>query len=515
MKPIVYFIPGWGADERCWQYLLPLLGDDYDCRFLPLPDCSSVEQAVATSSEPERLLLESWLQQVGEQMQPCELLVGWSLGGMLALKLAQAQTQRVKRVLTLASNAVFVESESWPEAMKTQTFESFKQAFDKSPLRTAKRFTALQAQGEVQARAVSAELLQLSCLDDSKHSANLALLSLLAKLDVRQALKTIKQPVLALFADADALVPIAAQAAFKKHFPLVRSRCLRGSGHALPVTQAPQLASEVRNFVASADCAEKRSKKRVEQSFARASAGYEQHAHLQAEVAQKLLRWAPTLRGRALDIGCGTGFVSAELSRREQIETCTGLDLALPMLKRARDQIAAAQWAQADMESLCFAAASFDVLVSSLALQWSQDPLTMFEEAWRVLDNNGLFLFSTLGPETLCELRGAWRDADAQHQHVNQFIDASTLIRCAESAGFALELFAQEWKVLRYEQLGQLLRELKGIGAHNVNDGGNQALTGKTKLAALMNAYDSYRDAQGMLPATYELYFLMFKKRGK
>ena len=365
-------------------------------------------------------------------------------------------------------------------------------------------------------RVDSQELREVSDLHEDKKSLALHQLVLLAWLDLSDDLNQLQLPVMALFAESDALVPLFAQAAFKKHFPHLRSRCVLNSSHAFILSQAPTLMAEFRHFLSASHCAgQLRSKRRIEQSFAKASTTYDRFAHLQRDVASRMLRWAPELGGRVLDLGCGTGYVLQQLAEREKFESGVGLDLALPMLQQARQHGSGQLWAQADIENLCFSDQSFDALTSSLAIQWCDDLARCFSEAHRVLRPNGLFLLSSLGPETLCELRLAWQQADAHYEHVNQFVHSTAVIEAALQAGFELELFAQEWKVLHYDKLSELMAELKGIGAHNVNRGARSALMGKSTLVALTEAYEQQRDENRQLPATYEVYFLMFKKRSR
>ncbi|WP_370979853.1 malonyl-ACP O-methyltransferase BioC [Agaribacterium sp. ZY112] len=509
-KAILYFLPGWGADERCWAELVNELGTDFDCRYLDLP---------CELAEPE-LMLEAWLQRTVSNIEPCEALIGWSLGGMLAVKLVERLSEqgddRVKRVIMLAANASFVAKPDWPLAMSEAVFSAFYQGLQSNPAKTAKRFSALQAQGGSEIRKVSANLSSISCINSDQQERALAQLTLLASLDIRTALSAIKRPVLALFAEGDALVPMALQSLFKRHWPGIRSRCLLNTGHALQLIQAEQVAEEVKDFLASSDSAQVRSKKRVEKSFANASLTYDNYAHFQRDVATRMLKWAPELSTPLLDLGCGTAYVLEQVQASHDLKGSVGLDLALPMLQHAKEKPAFTDldgpyWVQGDIESLSFADKSFASLSSSLAVQWCDDIKHCMSEAWRVLNDGGLFLLSTLGPDTLKELRLAWQSADPEHVHVNQFLDADTVINAATEVGFGLELFAQEWKVLRYQDLGQLMAELKGIGAHNVNQAGSSALTGKCRIKALYQAYEEQRESEG-LPATYEVYFLLFKK---
>src|SRR4029077_4201652 len=100
------------------------------------------------------------------------------------------------------------------------------------------------------------------------------------------------------------------------------------------------------------------------------------------------------------------------------------------MLERARLQ---SRWlrrferVRADAYALPFAGHAFELVFSSLMLQWCDDLDAVFGEIARVLKPGGLLLFSTFGPGTLAELRAAWAAGDAASNHVNHFFDPHAL----------------------------------------------------------------------------------------
>ena len=166
---------------------------------------------------------------------------------------------------------------------------------------------------------------------------------------------------------------------------------------------------------------------KVRRCFDRAAAGYDTAAVLQAEVRDNLLGrldlMALTPRV-VVDAGAGTGHAARALKRRYPKALVAALDLSPRMLLAAgRQQSWLRPFARvcADAERLPFADASVDLILSNLMLQWC-NPDAVFAEFRRVLAPHGLLSFTTLGPDTLRELRSAWKAVDS-HTHVNQFID--------------------------------------------------------------------------------------------
>lgn len=248
-----------------------------------------------------------------------------------------------------------------------------------------------------------------------------------------------------------------------------------------------------------------RDKRLVAASFSRAAQSYDQVANLQRRIADQLRLWLPVdSHETVLDLGCGTGYANAWLSGLS--DQLINLDLAEGMLSFARQRGAEGCFVGGDAEALPLRDASVDLIWSSLALQWSEQPQALMSELARVLRPGGRLLISTLGPSTLHELRSSWRSVD-QHQHVNQFYSPDTWI----SVDTALELVRQQQakEVEYYKDVSLLLRELRALGAHNLNPERRQGLGGQSALRAMMQFYQGYRNERG-LPASYEVHYLEF-----
>jgi malonyl-CoA O-methyltransferase len=249
----------------------------------------------------------------------------------------------------------------------------------------------------------------------------------------------------------------------------------------------------------------------VRRSFDRASSSYDAVAVLQTEIRTELLQRLEltTLNPQVvLDAGAGTGHASRALARRYPKAQVLAVDTSAGMLRAARAQNS---WRRpfervgADAERLPFKSASVDLIFSNLLLPWC-DPDRLFAEFRRVLRDNGCLTCTGFGPDTLRELRSAWDLADAQHSHVNRFIDMHDLGDALVRAGFAAPVLDVERYTLQYENVRALARDLKTLGARNFTAGRRRGLTGRTRFAAMIGAYERFR-AQSRLPATYEIVF--------
>jgi malonyl-CoA O-methyltransferase len=249
---------------------------------------------------------------------------------------------------------------------------------------------------------------------------------------------------------------------------------------------------------------------RVRRSFDRAAATYDAAAVLHAEVRGNLLArldWVTLAPRVIMDAGAGTGHAARALQRRYPKARVIALDSSPRMLQAARRR---QSWRRgfdricADAEALPIAGASLDLIFSNLMLQWCNLDAVLAEFR-RVLAPRALLCFATLGPDTLRELRSAWREVDSR-THVNQFIDMHDIGDALVRAGFAAPVLDVERYTLTYPDVGRVARDLKATGAHNATMGRARGLTGRKGFAALQAAYETFR-RDGRLPATYEVVF--------
>lgn len=251
----------------------------------------------------------------------------------------------------------------------------------------------------------------------------------------------------------------------------------------------------------------------VAHSFSHSAASYDAAAELQRRIGDNLLSMVPVqVYGVAVDLGCGTGHFSTLLKQQLVVGQVLGLDIAEGMLSYAESQAGRSglSWCCGDAEQLPLADGSVSLLFSNLALQWCADLQAVFNEAMRVLAPGGRLLFSTLGPDTLYELKSAWKKVDG-YVHVNNFVSLSEVEATATRTGFNCHSKEQR-VVMEYRHVLQLARELKALGAHNLNAGRPAGLTGRRRLLQLQEHYEPFRNSRGMLPATYQTYYLSMSK---
>ena len=149
--------------------------------------------------------------------------------------------------------------------------------------------------------------------------------------------------------------------------------------------------------------------------------------------------------------------------------------------------------------------ASVDLVFSNLLLPWCADLDALFAEVARLLRPRGLFTFTTCGPDTLAELRDAWRQAD-DGTHVHPFTDMHDIGDGLIRAGLVEPVLDVSRFTLTYPDLAAVTRDLKSTGAQNAATDRPRGLTGRARWQAVERGYEAYR-RDGVLPATVEAVF--------
>ena len=183
-------------------------------------------------------------------------------------------------------------------------------------------------------------------------------------------------------------------------------------------------------------------------------------------------------------LDAGSGPPRRELRKRYPQAIVVALDFALPMLRRtglvARLFHTPALPVCADLERLPLADASVDLVWSNMALHWLGEPHAAFAEFRRVLAPDGLLMFSTLGPDSLKELRAA-----GGPPRVHGFIDMHDLGDMLLAAGFAAPVMDMELIRLAYPDADKLLSDLRASGQTNARADRPRGLAGRRFCATL------------------------------
>ncbi len=223
--PGLLLLHGWGMSSSIWNLLLPDLQKKYQVSTVDLPGHGQ-------SSHQGAWNIDEFVDALAEQLPAQIFVLGWSLGGMVALRLASRHPHRVSKLIMLASSAQFVRSRDWLNAQPAAVLTMFAEKILENPRATLKRFLLLQTQG-VENQIGLNKLIKEVIVDDSLPSqkglaSGLAILKLV---DLRDELKALVCPVLQILGDRDQLVPVGVGQDSKEINPEIQTTVIEGAAH--------------------------------------------------------------------------------------------------------------------------------------------------------------------------------------------------------------------------------------------------------------------------------------------
>jgi pimeloyl-[acyl-carrier protein] methyl ester esterase len=199
-NPVV-LLHGWGLNHQVWSQLQQALPAELNIFTPDLP-------GFGLSPCPASYDLNTVLEQLAAQIPEQSFVLGWSLGGLLAIALASRYPAKVKKLGLIASSPCFMAKEQWP-GMESRVMQQFAGQLQQNLTLTVERFLAIQAMGSSTARQ-DIKLLKQAVLSLPLPNA-VALqggLELLASLDLRQEFASLQQYVFIILGRLDSLVPV-------------------------------------------------------------------------------------------------------------------------------------------------------------------------------------------------------------------------------------------------------------------------------------------------------------------
>jgi malonyl-CoA O-methyltransferase len=262
----------------------------------------------------------------------------------------------------------------------------------------------------------------------------------------------------------------------------------------------------------------------VRRQFEQRAARFAEHDAIVREVAGRMFERMAVMRHpvrRILDLGCGQGACRAGLRRQFADAQWLGVDLSEAMLQSGRRE---RRWAQrlarwlpgkasakghddpricASAERLPLADASVDLVFSNLMLHWHPAPHEVIDEMARVLRTGGLVLFSSYGPDTLDELRGACQRSLPGAMPM-PFVDMHDFGDMLVAAGFEAPVMEVENLTLTYADPRRLIAEVRALGGNPRADRARSLPSGR-QARALLRMLQASADGQGRIPLRFEI----------
>ena len=194
--------------------------------------------------------LESQLEDLTAALPPECLLIGWSLGGQLALELARRVPKRIRGLVLVSTTPRFTTATDWPHGLEAETMDAFRGMLEQDWRRTLRDFLQLQVRGSRNAEA-SLQQMESALLEHGlpTQAALRAGLALLTRLDQRSDLSQIHHPALVLSGQHDRVTPPAAGRWLAESLPTARYQQIARAGHAPLLSHADEVVAVISEFL--------------------------------------------------------------------------------------------------------------------------------------------------------------------------------------------------------------------------------------------------------------------------
>lgn len=243
-KPTLVLIHGWGMNAHVFDGLAESLADDFEVHAPNLPGHGG-------RAALPRNTLQDWADDLVQQLpERGATLLGWSLGGQIAMRAALDHPHRVARLILLASTPRFVMSEGWEYGMPLADLEDFGTALLADAHATLLRFLSLQTRGIPGQKVLLQRLRQILLAAPAAESGALAAgLAILCDTDLRAELPQLMQPALVLHGALDMLAPAAAGGWLAGNLRDAQHLELARAAHAPHLSHGEDVATAIRRFM--------------------------------------------------------------------------------------------------------------------------------------------------------------------------------------------------------------------------------------------------------------------------
>lgn len=230
-KENLILLHGWGFSKNVWESFLPYLSSHFQVTCLNLHESN----------------LDLMTQYVLKNSPKFASFLGWSFGGLVAMKIAISFPGRVRKLMAISSTPKFIASHDWP-GMTMEDFKQFEESLKINPKNTLKKFALLQFSDSRMHRD-SIRFLQNSIIENNLDSNKLQeSLTILKNVDLTNELFKIQCPQLYLYGDSDALVPAAVANCIENLTQNATVKLFPQLGHSFFLTHPMLCASIIRDF---------------------------------------------------------------------------------------------------------------------------------------------------------------------------------------------------------------------------------------------------------------------------
>jgi pimeloyl-[acyl-carrier protein] methyl ester esterase len=241
--PDLVMLHGWGLHGGVFRQLMDQLSDSFRITAIDLPGHGR------SPWQDQDMALDHLADSTAQLVPKPAIWLGWSLGGLVAMKLAVKHPELVKGLVLVAATPKFVQGQDWKAGMETNTYAAFSQGLADDYRATLSRFLSLQTGSGSASRELIRQLKELLFVHGDPDTEALAAgLSLLRDTDLRPELKQITAPTLLIHGGQDRLTPVAASEYLQQSLDHAALTVIEDAGHAPFMSHTDMVETTIRDF---------------------------------------------------------------------------------------------------------------------------------------------------------------------------------------------------------------------------------------------------------------------------
>ena len=249
------FMHGWGMNSGAFMQLIDTLKGQLvehcsrDTQRINFYTISLPGHGEKHDLMPEPFDLPSIANAMSSEIKENSILIGWSLGGLVAQYLASKQHPNLRGLMTVASTPKFQMTDDW-YGIKPEVLAMFMSQLKQNHHKTLTRFLAIQMMGVANAKTSIKEITNAIDIYPAPNINALSCgLKILQNADIRENLRDIKIPTLRTYGRLDSLVPYKSINAIQRLQPESRHLIFKHASHAPFLTDATEFSKHVMDFV--------------------------------------------------------------------------------------------------------------------------------------------------------------------------------------------------------------------------------------------------------------------------
>ena len=243
--PDLVLLHGWALHGGMWGPWLDRLAGHARLHVVDLPGHGRSGWPVATHD------LSGLARAVYPHVPRDAVVLGWSLGGMLALELGRRHARHLRALILMATTPKFLAGPDWEHGLDPAVLDEFSSGLALDYRRTVQNFLALQTRGDEHALETLRLLRsKLASHGEPDRRALATGLDVLRSADLRDDLPHVTLPALVIAGDHDRLTLPGAGRELAARLPMARFRSIERSGHAPFLSHPDEVLAEVLGFLA-------------------------------------------------------------------------------------------------------------------------------------------------------------------------------------------------------------------------------------------------------------------------